>query len=218
VSGGTDVRTASLAVSLAGLPAADPDAVALAQALDPQIQEIATLAEQCAFFSRIAGLTSGQCDEVARWFKLVELEGWALADVARKRAVLAEMVNIYRRRGTRWALERVLGILETVLTVWDGGGTVWDGGSTVWDERDGMYTVEEWWERTPPDPACTYRIDATIEHHGLTLDEIRHLGQVLEAYVPARAHLYELSETITLSSGLLIAGYPEIGIDVEVYA
>jgi hypothetical protein len=211
----TDIRTASLVDLLAGLVAEDADAVALAQALDPVVQEIATLAEQCAFFSRIADLTEEQADEVAAWFHLTALEGWGSAGLVRKRIVLAEMVDVYRRRGTRWALERLFGILETP-TVWDGGGTVWDGGATVWDSRDGMLSIEEWWQAAPVGPPHTYRVDAEILHWGLTLDEIRHLHQVLDAYTPAREELFELSETIPIESQLLCAGYPEVGLLIEV--
>lgn len=212
----TDIRTASLVDLLAGLAAADSDAVALVQALDPELQEIAGLAEQCAYFSRVPDLSEEQCDEAGQWFGLTALEGWDSAGVDRKRAVLAEMVDVYRRRGTRWALERVLSILETPA-VWDGGAAVWDAGAAVWDIREDMYTVTEWWEQTPADPAYTYRVDALIEHRGLSLDELRHLDQVLLAYVPARAELYELSETIPLESDLLCAGYSELGLLIEVY-
>ena len=216
MSGGTDIRTGTLLDALAGLVAEDPDARALAQALDPEIREIAALAETCALLSRIPQLSNAQADQVARWFRLTELEGWSAAELARKRSVLAEMVEVYRRRGTRWALERVLGILETPATDWDGGGAVWDEGEAGWDGRDGMYSVEEWWQRTPADPPFTYRVDAGVEFRGLTLDELRRLQQVLDAYVPVRAHLLELSESIPLETQLLCAGYPEVGLLIEV--
>jgi len=209
VSGGTDIRTGTLLDSLAGLVAADPDARALAQALDPELREIAVLAETCALLSRIPQLSEAQADHLARWFRLTDLEGWSAAGLSRKRAVLAEMVEVYRRRGTRWALERVLGILETPATEWDGGGAVWDEGEAGWDSRDGMYSVEEWWQRAPADPPFTYRIDAGIEFRGLTLDELRRLQQVLDAYVPVRAHLLELSESIALESRTPDIGWPE---------
>jgi len=212
---GQDIRTAILVTGLTGLVAQDADAVALAEALDPELQEIATLAEQCALLSRISSLTMEQADEVAAWFSLSALEGWGLATLAAKRTILAEMVDVYRRRGTPWALDRVLSILETPAS-WDDGAAIWDDGSAIWDSRDGMYTVTEWWEQTPPDPSCTYRVDAAIVHRGLSLDELRHLDQVLEAYVPLRAHLHELSESIALESPLLCAGYCELGLLIEV--
>lgn len=210
-----DIRSASLVDQLAGLVAQDADAIALAQALDPELQEIAGIAETCALLSRIADLTVAQCDAVARWFRFVELEAWSGVDVAGKRAVLAKIINVYRRRGTRWALERVLSILET-STTWDGGATVWDDGATVWDSRDGMYTLEEWWERTPNDAPFTYRVDALIEHRGLSLDEVRHLGQVLDVYVPARAHLLVLSETMERSATIACCSYSDSGSIIEV--
>ena len=244
MSGGTDIRTGTLLDALAGLVAQDPDARALAQALDPELREIAELAETCALLSRIPQLSEAQADELARWFRLTDLEGWSAAGLARKRAVLAEMVEVYRRRGTRWALERVLGILETPATtwwagggaVWDGGGAAWDGGTSIWDGgtavwggvviwddgaaawdgRDGMYSIEEWWQHVPPDPPFTYRIDAAIAQRGLTLDELRCLQQVLDAYVPVRAHLLELSESIALESQLRCAGHCEVGLLIEV--
>lgn len=212
----TDIRTASLVDELVGLVAADEDAVALAQALDPEIQDLATHAEECAFLSRIADLDEDQCDAVARWFRLVELEGWAVAGVERKRAVLLEMVEVYQRRGTRWAWDRITTILETPV-LWDDGDAVWDDGDAIWDERDGMYSLTEWWQHDPPDPAHTYRVDALIEHVGLTLAEIQHLLEVLEVYVPAREQLLELSETIEIDSELVCASYPEIGLHIEVY-
>lgn len=202
----TDIRTASLVDMLTGLVAEDADAVALAQALDTEIQAIATLAEQCAFFGRISSLTEEQCDEVARWFKLVELEGWAGAGLTRKRAVLLEMVNVYRRRGTRWAWDRVTEILETPVTV-----------DAVVRSRDGMYSLIEWWEEDPSADAHTYRVDALIEWVGLTLAEIRHMIQVCTAYVPTRERLREFSETLELESDLLLACYPEVGLHIEVY-
>jgi len=216
VSSGTDIRTGTLLETLTGLVAEDPDARALAQALVPEIRQIAALAETCALLSRIPHLSEAQADQLARWFRLTDLEGWSDAGLTRKRAVLAEMVEVYRRRGTRWALERVLGILETPATEWDGGGSVWDEGEAGWDSRDGMYSIEEWWQRTPADPPFTYRIDAGIEFRGLTLDELRRLQQVLDAYVPVRAHLLELSESIALESQLLCAGYSELGLLIEV--
>jgi len=216
VTGGADIRTGTLLDALVGLVAADADARALAQALDPELREIAALAETCALLSRIPQLSATQADELARWFRLTDLEGWSAAGLTRKRAVLAEMVEVYQRRGTRWALERVLGILETPATEWDDGGSVWDEGEAGWDSRDGMYSIEEWWQRTPADPPFTYRIDAGIEFRGLTLDELRRLQQVLDAYVPVRAHLLELSESIALESQLLCAGYPEVGLLIEV--
>ena len=212
----TDIRTASLVDRLAGLVAEDADAVALAQALDPEVQALAAAAEECSFLSRIADLAEAQCDEVARWFRLAELEGWGVAGLTRKRAVLAEMVNVYRRRGTRWALERIFGILETPATGWDGGEAEWDGGEAGWDSRTGMSTLTEWWERPPADPPHTYRVDAEILYRGLTLAEIRYLEQVLAAYIPAREQRLELSESIPLESQLLCAGYPEIGLLIEV--
>ena len=212
---GTDIRTASLVDELVGLVAADADAVALAQSLDDEIQAVASYAEQCAFFSRISDLTSEQCDKVGRWFKLVELEGWAFASVAQKRAVLLEMVNVYRRRGTRWAWERIVAILETE-TLWDGGLTEWDGGATIWDDRTGMYQLTEWWEQAPTDPPHTYRVDAAIEHYGLSVAEIRHLMQVLEAYIPAREQLLELSETLGRSAEIACCSYSDCGLWIEV--
>lgn len=211
----TDIRTASLVDELVGLVAADEDAVALARAMDPQTQDLATHAEECAFFSRIADLDETQCDEVARWFRLVELEGWDVAGLDRKRTILAQMVEVYRRRGTRWAWDRITEILETPV-LWDDGHAEWDMGGAVWDERDGMWSLTEWFD-TPPDPPYTYRVDALIEHRGLTLAEIRHILQVLDAYVPLRAHLLELSETMEVDSDLVCAGYPEIGLHIEVY-
>jgi len=213
---GTDIRTATTVDLLTGLPAQDADAVALATALDLEIQTLAATAANCALLSRVASLTSAECDAVAGWFGLVQLEGWGLSSVERKRAVLLEMVEVYQRRGTIWAWERMVEILETPAS-WDAGAAVWDGGAAVWDSRDGMYTLTEWWEQTPLDPAYTYRVDATIEHRGLTLAEIRHLREVLDAYIPARAELYELSETITIESELVCAGYPELGLHMEVY-
>lgn len=212
----TDIRTASLVDLLAGLVAEDADAVALAQALDPVVQEIAGLAEQCSYFSRIASLTEAQCDEVAAWFRLVDLEAWATAGLARKRTVLAEMVDVYRRRGTRWALDRLFSILETSAS-WDGGTTTWDGGASIWDQRDGMYSLVEWWQDSPPAAPHTYRVDAEIEVLGLSLVEIRHLRQVLDAYVPAREQLSELSETFPVDCGLRLAGTCSVGLHIEVF-
>jgi len=211
----TDIRTGTAVDLLAGLVAEDADAVALVEALDPEIQEVATLAEQAALLSRIASLTEEQADEVAEWFALSRLEGWGLADLARKRTVLAEMVDVYRRRGTLWAWNRVSEILETPV-LWDDGDAEWDAGAAVWDGREGMYTLTEWWEQTPDDPPYTYRVDATIEHHGLSLDELRQLREVLDAYIPARAELLELSETLSVESDLLCGGYAELGLFIEV--
>lgn len=212
---GTDLRTSTLVDSLVGLPAQDADAIALAQGIDAEVQALATAAHTCALLSRVATLTSDECDAVAGWFGLVQLEGWGLAGVERKRAVLAEMVEVYQRRGTLWAWDRIIDILETPAE-WDGGDAVWDDGAAVWDARDGMYTLTEWWEMFPEDPPYTYRINADIEHRGLSLDEICHLREVLDAYIPARAELYELSETVSLDSELIHAGYPEMGLLMEV--
>ena len=211
----TDIRTASLVDQLAGLVALDDDAVALAQALDPQLQALATLAEQCAYLSRISELTSDQADAVAIWFGLVGLEGWADASLARKRTVLSEMVEVYQRRGTLWAWDRIIGILEGT-TAWDGGATEWDAGATIWDDDSGMITLTEWWEQTPTDPPYTYRINIDVQHAGLTLAGMRHLRQVLDAYVPDRAELLELSETFSETFPLVAAGWPTVGIYIEV--
>ena len=211
----TDIRSGTALDLLVGLAAQDADARALVQALDPEIREVAALAEQCALLSRIPELSEEQADRVGEWFRLVQLEGWGSAGLARKRFVLAEMVEVYRRRGTRWAWDRVTSILETPVD-WDGGDAVWDEGEADWDDRSGMYSLTEWWEQEPDDPPYTYRVDALIEHRGLTLDEARHLREVLAVYLPARAELLELSETIHASSELVCAGHPELGLRVEV--
>lgn len=211
----TSILTGSLVDALAGLVAEDADAVALVQALDPEIQAIAALAEQCAFFSRVPSLTEAQADKAARWFGLVDLEGWATAGLERKRTVLAQMVNVYRRRGTRWAWDRVTELMETPA-LWDGGAVEWDAGAAVWDIRTNMLSLTEWWQSVPPDPPFTYRVDALIEHRGLTLTELANLMQILDAYVPVRAHLLELSETMTVESTLVCGGFPEIGLHTEV--
>lgn len=185
-----DIRNASLLDFLPDSIAADPDVVALSQAIAPELREVSAAILDAIVLPRVASQSEAVLDALAWGFGLLQYEGWGTATLARKRALMAQVVALYRRRGTTWAVRRALDLLGEA------------------------YTLTEW-HQTGGDP-FTYRLQILVGAGGLTTAQLERARELVEAYGPARAYPEEISALVAVDGDAAAVGVPVVGLDLTV--
>lgn len=156
-----DLRDATLAL-IDFVPEAiadDAEIVALSLAIDPELRTIGAALIEAAILPRIADVPEAILDEIAWGCRFNELKVWDVATVARKRAFLVDFLEIRKRSGSRWAVERALELVGVNATV-----------------------IEWWEEATVP---FTYRITTS----GVTPDQEEYIRDLMLRFAPARMSL-----------------------------
>jgi len=157
-----------------------PDAQLIMRAIDPEFQDLVGRMIECSLWPRIDDLDEAILDLLADQYRLLDLEGWRVASVARKRAMLKEIFLIYRCKGTPWSIERVLLLLDLVGE------------------------VEEWFDHGL-DPFL-WDILLDVQSAGVTQATLRQLYQLIEVTRPKRSPLRRLKLRITETAPLYFSG------------
>jgi hypothetical protein len=186
-----DLRDASLLDILPESLLTDDDAVAIAQALDFEIQEVSAAIAQALVLPNIAELTVEVCNEFGWAMRFDELQLWDDATVEGKRALLAGSLHTRKKSGTRYAVRRIFDLMQV-------------SGELV-----------EWFEEGAP--AYTYRIRLIITGGpGITLHQFLVLSELTHRFAPTRCQLSELAVEADSTGSLLLYPALTVGRLVEV--
>jgi len=162
-----DLRDVSLVELMPESIKADPDMVAIALALDPEIQEVSAAIVDALILPRISVLPEAILDELAWAFNLNSLQIWDVATIEGKRALLANIFAIRKKSGTRFAVRRVFDLMSVV-------------GSVV-----------EWFEEGAA--PYTYRLRIFVDEVGITLSQLVQINELTHRFAPTRAYLREFA-------------------------
>jgi phage tail P2-like protein len=162
-----DLRTASLLDFLPESIASDPDVIAMAKALDPELQSVAQDIIQAVILPNIANITDENVLDSLAWaFRLNELQLWDDATIAGKQALLVNILAILKKSGTRFAVRRIFDLMSLVGV------------------------VVEWWEESAA--AYTYRLRIIIDEIGITLSQLLQVSELTHRFESTRSQLSEL--------------------------
>lgn len=161
-----DIRDASILDVLPESIASDPDIVALARAIDPELRDIADSIVEAIIMPRLDAVPEWVLDEVAWSMRLAELALWDRAPVEGKRAILRNVFAVRKRSGTRYAVRRIFDLLTLTAT------------------------IVEWWEEGAAPHTYRIRVDASLP--GITLDTLLKLRTLLLRFARASQQLTEL--------------------------
>lgn len=187
-----DIRNASLLDFLPDSISGDPDVLALSAAIDPELRVVSAAILEALVLPRVALQSEAVLDALAWGFGLVRMVGWDGAPLAQKRALMAQIVMVYRRRGTTWAVRRALDLLGEA------------------------YTLTRWHE-TPPDDPWSYRLQIIVGGGGLPAAVVASARQLVEAYGQATAWPEEISALLNaepVATATIQAA--SIGVDVTI--
>jgi len=189
-----DIRDASVSL-LDFLPdsiSADPEIRALSKAIDQELRLVSQALLEPVILPRISSQPEAVLDALAWGFGLLGVEGWDTATLARKRVLMAQVVALYRRRGTRWAVRRALDLLGEAYTL------------SVWHE-------------TPPSPEWSYRLQILVGGGGLPAAQVARARELVEAYGQATAWPEEISALLAAEAAETITVQcVSIGVDLTV--
>ena len=166
--------------------ASNEDIQLIMRAIDSEVQSLVSQLGNCRLWSGIDDLPEAVLNLLAGQFKLLELEGWNVATIAAKRAMLKEVLLIYRRKGTPWAIERSLLLI-------------------------GLVGVIEEWFNHGRDP-YTWRLNIIVQPEGVTWAHLHQLFQLVEAHRPARSPLERLSMRATEEKTVYVSGTVQGGL------
>lgn len=175
-----DLRDAQLLDFVPESIRSDPEVIAICEALDPELQAVSDSIVEAIILPRISALTEPVLDEIGWMMRLDRLRAWDVADVAGKRRLLANILDLRRRAGTRYAVRRVFDLL--LLTA----------------------TVIEWWEEaaTPH----TYRIEVDAAEDGVTLLELQQVPDMAKRFARTSQRLSQFAVTLTRTGTVYV--YP----------
>lgn len=176
-----DLRDVELLQITPSSIAEDADIQALSAAIDPELRAVSDAILEAVILPRITQQPEAVLDALAWGFGLLSVDGWADADLARKRAYMQDVFGVYLRRGTVWAVRRALSIVH---------------------DADAILT--EWWQESPPGDPFSYRVALEVGPSGITAQTIARVRQMLLYYAPKRAYIAELS-TVTVAPAPMIA-------------
>lgn len=185
-----DIRSASLLDFLPDSISADPEILALSKAIDPELQAVSAAILEAIVLPRAAVQSEVVLDALAWGFGLLEHEGWGTATIERKRALMAQVVALYKRRGTVWAVRRALDLLGEA------------------------YTLTEW-HQTGGNP-FTYRLQIIVSESGLTTAQLESARALVEAYGPIVAYPEEISALVSVESATVSVQAASVGLVVAV--
>ena len=161
----------------------DADVKACIKGIDPYLRAVASARDVPALYLRLAELTSGQLDHMARQMDVdVWRDSWP-AD--KKRSVLLASYDVKRHAGTVGAVRTVLRSL----------------GATV--------LLKEWWELDPQGTPHTFTLTAIASpssgNSTLTDEEQEDLVRAINGAKPVRSH-YELVIATAHTGGIAVSG------------
>jgi phage tail P2-like protein len=163
-----DLRNASLLDFLPESIASDPDIVALSLAIDPELRDVGAAIIEAVILPRIAELEEAILDELAWAFRFNRLQIWDVASVEKKRALLVNVFAIRKKSGTRFAVRRVLELVDGVTGV-----------------------LVEWFEEGAA--PYTYRLRLFVNNIGITLSQLVQISELTYRFEPTRAKLSEFA-------------------------
>jgi len=163
----------------------DPEVLAIARALDPELREVAASIIEATILPRIADVPEDILNELAWAFNLNSLQIWDDATIDGKRALLANIFAIRKKSGTRFSVRRVFTLLSVV-------------GEVI-----------EWWEEDAA--PYTYRIRITIDDVGITRSQWIQMAELTHRFAPTRSRLRELAGQSDRRAPLFIYPAPQSG-------
>lgn len=140
-----------------------------ASSIDAELQAIASAAERLPFLAHLDSLNEQWLDELLWQF---HAEGIEFAETAEeKRDLIRNSIDIHRKKGTRYAIERILEILSM------------------------QGVIQEWWE-FEGDP-FTFRIDVNIKSDRMITDEkLNLLERLVNEFKNTRSHLTKIGTNL----------------------
>lgn len=180
-----DLRSASLIDFLPPSLRKDPEVLALALALDPEMQEVTEAIVEAIVLPRINELDEEILDELAWAFRLDRLQIWDVATVAGKKALLANIFAIRKKSGTRFAVRRVFDLMSLV-------------GEVV-----------EWFEEAAA--PGTYRIRLFVDEVGITRSQLIQIDELTHRFARAGARLREFAVESDRRAPLSLYAVPASG-------
>lgn len=148
---------------LPGSISQDKQVIAACDALQPQINSINTAIPDIEIYRRIDELPEPILRMLAVENRVFSFE-WQLAEtIEAKRELVKNSFDLNKRRGTRWAVERVLGLLDI------------------------EFDLKEWFEYGGT-PYC-FTIDIASTNQTLTADKIRAIFGLVNNYRPLRTNM-----------------------------
>lgn len=162
-----DLRSASIIDFLPPSLRTDPEVLALALALDPELQEVSEAIVNAIILPRIDNLDETILDELAWAFRFDRLQIWDVATIEGKRALLKNVFAIRKKSGTRFAVRRVFDLMELV------------GQVVEWFEEDAA--------------PGTYRLRLFVDEVGITLLQLIQISELTHRFARASAQLSEFA-------------------------
>lgn len=159
----------------------DADFSAMAQAVQPSLDDVTRSAAEIELYRRIDELPEPVLRMLA-WENRVYGPEWALARTLEdKRALVKDSFELNRKRGTRWAVERIFELLRL------------------------RAVIQEWWEEGG-DPA-TFRIAILdVSDRGILESELELLDELIHIYKPLTRHARGINLMTQGSSTVYVHG------------
>jgi phage tail P2-like protein len=168
----------------------DPEIVAISLALDPELRAVGAAIIEALILPRIDEIPEAILEELAWAFRLDRLQIWDVATVAGKRALLANIFEVRKKSGTKFAVSRVFDLMSLV------------GEVVEWFEED--------------EEAGTYRIRLFVDEVGITLSQLIQIDELIERFARAGARLRELAVESTRTAPLYLYSIPATGRHVTI--
>lgn len=162
-----DLRNVSLLDFVPESIASDPEIIAMSLAIDPELREVGAAIIEAVILPRIAELDEPILDEIAWACRFNRLQIWDEATVEKKRALLVNVFAIRKKSGTRFAVRRVLDLVEAE-------------GELV-----------EWWAEGAA--AHTYRLRLFAGDVGITRMQLIEIGELVRRFARASQKLREFA-------------------------
>lgn len=188
-----DIYSASLLDLLPESLKRDPEVVALAKAVDPEIRAIAEDIKKVEILSRIDELPEPVLDHLLYQFHITFDEGAGLiTSVEEKRRFIKSAIQIHRIKGTKRALEMVLEILDI------------------------RGVIKEWFEYGGE--PYHFRIDILeVTTKGLSNEILGLLDRLIEQYKRKSAWLESIRIYLTNKGKMHLASVLQSGEEITVY-
>jgi phage tail P2-like protein len=171
----------------------DPEIIAMSRAIDRELREVAASIIEANILPRIADVPEDVLDELAWAFNLINLQIWDVADVSKKRALLANIFEVRKKSGTRFSVRRTFELMNL------------DG------------EIVEWFEETDfsiPDAGqpYTYRIRIFLDaEEGFTRSQWIQVWELTYRFARACAKLLQLATERDETAQLFIYPAPQTG-------